>query len=313
MTAGQESIQAPSHAEAGTGLLYGVFAYLIWGFFPVYFKAFGSVPSLQIVSHRIAWSVVFLMLLSMRPGRFGALRTALTDRRSLLILVSTAILIAINWLVFIIAVGHAQVLQSSLGYFITPFVSVLLGLVFLKEQLRRLQLAALILAAIGVVTLTVRYGSIPWTALILATTFGSYGLLRKVVRTDALAGLTVETILLAPLACAYLVYAAWRGEGAFLQSGLTIDLLLVLAGVVTAVPLLLFAAAARRLRLATIGFLQYITPTMHFLLAVVVYHEPFTSAHLASFLFIWAGLLLYSWDAWRALSVQRQQSGTGRA
>jgi chloramphenicol-sensitive protein RarD len=312
MMAGRDEPRAPSQAEAGTGLLYGVLAYLIWGFFPVYFKAFGSVPPLQIVSHRIAWSVVFLLLLSLRPGRWGAIRTALSDRRSLLILVTTALLIATNWLVFIIAVGHAQVLQSSLGYFITPFVSVLLGLLFLKEQLRRLQLVALSLAAIGVITLTVRYGGIPWTALILATTFGSYGLLRKVVKADALAGLTVETILLAPLACGFLLYAAWRGEGAFLFSGLTVDLLLVSAGVVTAVPLLLFAAAARRLRLATIGFLQYITPTMHFLLAVIVYGEPFTSAHLASFLCIWAGLVVYSWDAWRALSAQRQQAGSGR-
>lgn len=305
--------QHTSHAEAGTGLLYGVVAYLIWGSFPVYFKAFGSVPALQIVSHRIVWSVVFLMLLSLRPGRWNDLRMAVTDRRSLLILVSTAILIATNWLVFIIAVGHGQVLQSSLGYFITPFVSVLLGRVFLKEQLRRLQLVALLLAAIGVITLTLRYGSIPWTALILAATFGSYGLLRKVVTTDALAGLTVETILLAPFAVAYLLFANWAGDGAFLAGGLTIDLLLMSAGVVTAVPLLLFAAAARRLRLATIGFLQYITPTMHFLLAVVVYNEPFSSAHLTSFVCIWMGLVCYSWDAWRALAAQRLQTGTPAA
>ena len=305
----QKEIQSPSHADAGTGLLYGVCAYLIWGCFPVYFKAFGSIPALQIVSHRIVWSVVFLMLLSLRPGRWNAVRTALSDRRSLLILLSTAVLIATNWLVFIIAVGHGEVLQSSLGYFITPFVSVLLGLVFLKEQLRRLQLVALLLAATGVITLTIRYGSIPWTALILAVTFGSYGLLRKVVKTDALAGLTVETIVLGPFACAFLLLADWRGEGAFLAGGTGVDLLLMSAGVVTAVPLLLFAAAARRLRLATIGFLQYITPTMHFLLAVLVYGEPFSPAHLASFLCIWAGLICYSWDAWRALSAQRQQTG----
>ena len=299
----------PSHAEAGSGLLYGVSAYLIWGFFPVYFKAFGAIPALQIVSHRIVWSVVFLLLLSFRPGRRDDIRRAMSDRRSLLILVTTAILIATNWLVFIIAVGHAQVLQSSLGYFITPFVSVLLGLVFLKERLRRLQLVSLLLAATGVVTLTLRYGSIPWSALTLAITFGSYGLLRKVVRTDALAGLTVETILLAPLAGSYLLFAAWRGEGAFLAGDLKLNLLLLSAGVVTAVPLLLFAAAARRLRLATIGFLQYITPTLHFLLAVMVYGEPFSSAHLTSFMFIWAGLLCYSWDAWRALSAQRLRKG----
>jgi chloramphenicol-sensitive protein RarD len=302
----RDQLQQPSHAEAGTGLLYGLSAYLIWGCFPVYFKAFGNVPALQVVSHRIVWSVVFLMLLSLRPGRWNDLRIAMTDRRSLLILVTTAVLIATNWLVFIIAVGHGQVLQSSLGYFITPFVSVLLGLIFLKEQLRRLQLIALFLAAVGVITLTVRYGSIPWSALILAVTFGSYGLLRKVVTTDALAGLTVETVLLAPLASAYLLYASWNGEGAFLAGDITVSLLLLSAGVATAVPLLLFAAAARRLRLATVGFLQYITPTMHFLLAVVVYNEPFTSAHLTSFLCIWAGLAFYSWDAWRALCAQRE-------
>jgi chloramphenicol-sensitive protein RarD len=305
MTVMRDELQNPSHAEAGTGLLYGLFAYLIWGCFPAYFKAFGSVPALQVVSHRIVWSVVFLTMLSLRPGRWNDLRVAMTDRRSLLILMTTAILIATNWLVFIIAVGHGQVLQSSLGYFITPFVSVLLGLTFLKEQLRRLQLIALLLAAAGVITLTLQYGSIPWSALILAVTFGSYGLLRKVVTTDALAGLTVETVLLAPLACAYLIYASWRGDGAFLTGDIQINLLLMSAGVATAVPLLLFAAAARRLRLATIGFLQYITPTMHFLLAVVVYNEPFTFAHLTSFLCIWAGLACYSWDAWRALCAQR--------
>lgn len=309
MTTGEH--RNTSHAEAGTGLLYGVCAYLIWGFFPVYFKAFGAVPALQVVSHRIVWSLVFLLLLSFRPGRWHDIRQAMTDRRSLLLLVTTAILIATNWLVFIIAVGHAQVLQSSLGYFITPFVSVLLGMIFLKEQLRRLQMVSLFLAAAGVISLTIRYGSIPWSALILAVTFGSYGLLRKVVTTDALAGLTVETVVLAPVACTYLIVVAWRGEGAFLVEGFKINLLLVSAGVATAVPLLLFAAAARRLRLATIGFLQYITPTMHFLLAVAVYNEPFSSAHLTSFLCIWAGLACYSWDAWRALSAQRIQTGPG--
>lgn len=297
----------PSHADPGKGLLYGVCAYLIWGFFPVYFKAFGTVPALQIVSHRIVWSLVFLLFLSFRPGRWRDIRLALTDRRSLLLLVTTAILIATNWLVFIIAVGHAQVLQSSLGYFITPFVSVLLGMIFLKEQLRRLQLVSLLLAAIGVISLTIRYGSIPWSALILALTFGSYGLLRKVVKTEALAGLTVETFVLAPVACAYLSLVAWQGEGAFLMEGFKMDLLLMSAGIATAVPLLLFAAAARMLKLATIGFLQYITPTLHFLLAVVVYDEPFSSAHLTSFLCIWAGLACYSWDAWRALNAQRMR------
>ncbi len=297
----------PSHAEAGTGLIYGICAYLIWGFFPVFFKAIGAVPALQIVSHRIVWSAVLLLLLSCTRKRRMAVREALTDRRSLLILVTTALLIATNWLVFIIAVGHGQVLQSSLGYFITPFVSVLLGRIILKERLRRLQLISLLLAAAGVLSLTIRYGSFPWTALLLAVTFGSYGLLRKVVRTEALAGLTVETLLLAPLAGGYLLVVARQGQAAFPAAGMQTSLLLMAAGVVTAVPLLLFAAAARRLKMATVGFLQYITPTLHFLLAVLVYGEAFTSAHLVSFLLIWTGLICYSWDAWRALAAQRRR------
>ncbi|NVN89412.1 MAG: EamA family transporter RarD [Desulfuromonadales bacterium] len=305
------SLPHSSHGEAGTGLLYGLCAYLVWGFFPVYFKAFGTIPSLQIVSHRILWSVIFLMLLSFRPGRWDDIRRAVTDRRSLLTLLASSILIATNWLVFIIVVGHGQVLQSSLGYFVTPFVSVLLGMIFLKEQLRPLQLISLLMAAAGVITLAIGYGSIPWSALILALTFGSYGLLRKVVRTDALAGLTVETCILVPIAGAYLLVIGVRGEGAFLSRGVGTDLLLMSAGVVTAVPLLLFAAAARRLKLATIGFLQYITPTLHFLLAVAVYGEPFSTTHLTSFLCIWGGLVCYSWDAWRAVDAQRTQTGSG--
>jgi chloramphenicol-sensitive protein RarD len=297
--------EAPSHEEAAKGLLFGLSSYLIWGFFPAYFKLFGEVPSLEIVSHRIVWSFVFLMLLSFAPGRWRDIRTALSDRRSFLILLTSSILIGTNWLVFILAVEHKQVLQSSLGYFITPFVSVLLGILFLSEKLRRLQMFALLLAAIGVINLAVRYGEIPWTALILALTFGSYGLLRKIVKTDALAGLSVETIILGPAALLYLVYSASNNSGAFFSGGLTISLLLMSSGVITAFPLLLFAAATRRLKMSTIGFLQYITPTLHFLLAVMVYDEPFSAVHLASFLFIWSGLICYSFDAWRALKRQR--------
>jgi len=308
MTTSSNQHSSVNNTEAATGLLYGLSAYLVWGFFPLYFKAFGTISSFQIVSHRIVWSFVFLMFLSISPGRWDDIRNAMSNRRSLLLLISSALLIAINWLVFIIAVGHGQVLQSSLGYFITPFVSVLLGMIFFKERLRRLQIVALLLAATGVITLTVRYGTFPWTALILAITFGSYGLLRKIVKTDALPGLTVETILLAPVAAGYLFYTGWTGEGVFLAKGWKIDLLLMSAGAVTAVPLLLFAAAARRLKLATIGFLQYITPTIHFLLAVLLYNEFFSSVHLISFIFIWTGLLFYSLDAWFALAAQRNQT-----
>jgi chloramphenicol-sensitive protein RarD len=210
--------------------------------------------------------------------------------------VTTALLIATNWLVFIIAVNHADVLQSSLGYFMTPFVSVILGVTQLKERLRRMQTAALSLAFIGVALITVHQSGPPWAALTLAVTFGTYGLLRKVAGVDALTGLAVETFLLAPIAVGYLAYTEWHGAGHFGHAPEIIAVLLICSGLVTSLPLLLFAAAARRLRLATIGFLQYITPTLHFLVAVALYHEPFTMANLASFGFIWLGLLFYSLD-----------------
>lgn len=295
----------PENHAAGAGLGYGVLAYLIWGFFPVYFKSLVTVPALQVVAHRIAWSVLFLGLLIVVRGRMADVRAALKDRRSLVILMVTALLIATNWLVFILAVGHAQVIQSSLGYFITPFVSVTLGMVFLHEHLRRLQLFSLLLAASGVLLLTLQYGRVPWAALTLALTFGSYGLLRKIVAVDALAGLMVETLLLAPVAIGYLLFVASDGAGAFPSAGLQISVLLMLAGVVTAIPLLLFASAARCLRLATIGFLQYLTPTLHFLLAVLAYGEPFTVHHLFSFALIWSGLACYSVDAWLAMRTYR--------
>lgn len=294
--------------RAATGLGYGILAYLIWGFFPVYFKALAGVPPLQVVCHRIVWSVLFLWLIIAWRGRWGAIRDALHDRRAVALLIVSALLIATNWLVFIIAVGHAQVIQSSLGYFITPFVSVLLGFLFFQERLRRLQLVSLLLAAVGVLLLTIQYGRFPWVAMVLALTFGSYGLIRKIVTVDSLTGLTVETLLLGPAALGYLVFVSWHGTGSFPAQGPQTVTLLVLSGVATAVPLLLFASAARLLRLATIGFLQYLTPTLHFLLAVLLYREPFTRAHLFSFLLIWSGLCCYSYDAWRGMREARQGS-----
>ena len=291
--------------EAAAGLGYGIVAYLIWGFFPVYFKALATVPPLQVVCHRIVWSVLFLWIIIGWRGKWRDLWDAFRNRKALTLLTFSALLIATNWLVFIIAVGHAQVIQSSLGYFMTPFISVLLGVIFLQERLRRLQMISLLLAAVGVLLLTIQYGQVPWVAIMLALTFGSYGLVRKVVAVDSLTGLTVETLLLGPMALGYLIFVFWRGSNAFPVQGAQTSALLALSGVATAVPLLLFASAARRLRLATIGFLQYITPTLHFLLAVLLYKEPFTRAHLASFLFIWGGLCCYSYDAWRGVQADR--------
>lgn len=294
--------------KGAAGLAYGIPAYLIWGFFPIYFKALSGVPALQVLCHRIVWSVLFLWVIIGVRGRWGMIRDALHNRRALTLLTLSALLIATNWLVFIIAVGHDEVIQSSLGYFMTPFVSVLLGFLFFQERLRRLQLVSLVLAAVGVFLLTFQYGRVPWAALILAVTFGSYGLLRKIVAVDSLTGLTVETLLLGPAALCYLIFVSWQGNGALFTAPAQTATLLVLSGVATAVPLLLFASAARRLRLATIGFLQYITPTLHFLLAVLLYKEPFTPDHLTSFMCIWGGLCCYSYDAWRGVMTARRET-----
>ncbi len=203
--------------------------------------------------------------------------------------------------VYFKAVAHDQVLQASLGYFINPLVNVLLGYMFLRERLRPRQIGSVALASVGVLTLTLSYGHVPWLALTLAGSFAFYGLLRKTANVEALVGLTIETSILAPVALGYLIYVGAKGEGTFRAESIQVDVLLMAAGIVTAVPLIWFTNAARRLRLATLGFLQYLAPTGHFLLAVVAYHEPFTRTHLVSFSCIWAALLIYSLDMRRAL------------
>lgn len=292
------ALPAPSD-PARKGIVLGLSAYLVWGFFPVYFRALAGAAPLEIVAHRIAWSALLLLLLCALRRQGKALCSALGDRRTLLFLSGSTLLIGTNWLVFIYAVERGEVLQSSLGYFINPLVSILLGFAFLGERLNRWQQASLLLAASGVLYLTLHSGQVPWIALILAWSFGLYGLLRKVAQVDALTGLTVETLLLAPLATGYLLWLQAQGEAMFLAGSLRHDLLLPLAGAVTALPLLCFAGAARRLRLATVGFLQYITPTLHFVLAVGLFGEPFSATHLVSFACIWAGLAIYTADALR--------------
>lgn len=282
------------------GVIYGLCAYLCWGFFPVYFKAVKVVPPLEMVAHRIVWSLAFLLVLITWKGAWRSIMELLRRPKCLAALTASTLLIATNWLVFIYAVGVGEVLQSSLGYFINPLVSVLLGFLFLGERLERTQWVSLALASAGVLYFALQLGSWPWISLLLGASFGLYGLIRKALHVEPLVGLTVETLLLAPFALFYLLQLHGKGTGIFLASSTRIDLLIPMAGIVTAVPLLLFAAAARRLRLATIGFLQYITPTLHFLLAVAVYGEKFTHTHLISFLFIWCGLTLYSLHAYRA-------------
>ncbi len=275
-----------------------VAAYLAWGLFPVYFKMVAAVPPVQVLAHRVVWSMAFLAVLVTAQRRWRALASEWTARR-LAVYVATTALISANWLLFIWAVAAGRVLEASLGYFVNPLVSVLLGAAFLRERLTRWQRVAVALAGAGVLALVLRLGSFPWVSLLLALTFGLYGLLRKRAHIDAVLGLLVETLLVTPLAVAYLAVITARGAPAFGPDGWTSALLLLGFGVITPVPLIWFAVAVRTLRLATMGLLQYIAPTCQFVLAVALYHEPFTRAHAAAFTCIWASLALYTWDALR--------------
>jgi len=281
------------------GILLATGAYLIWGLSPIYWKAVGSVPAGQQLAHRILWCALMLGALLSFQRRWPEARAVLRSRRVIwMLLVSTA-LIATNWLTYLWAVATERILEASLGYFINPLVTVLLGMMFLRERLRRSQGVALALATVGVVILTVRLGLVPWISLVLAFSFGFYSLVRKEVQAGPEVGLFVETLLLAPFMVVVLLRAEAAGAGAFGHAGLPMDLLLVAAGAITAVPLLLFTHGARRLPLSTVGFLQYLAPCLQFLLAVAVYGEPFTPSHLAAFLFIWTALAVFTWDSWQ--------------
>lgn len=281
------------------GLAYGIGAYAWWGLVTIYFKAVSQVPAPEILAHRILWSVVLLSLLLRFRGRWGVAIAALRDRRIVIRLIATTALIAANWFTFIWAIANDHVLEASLGYFINPLVNVAFGFVFLHERLRQWQTVSVFLAGSGVCFLTISTGAVPVVSLALAFSFALYGLLRKTARVDALVGLTLETVLLSPLAMGYLLYLLAGGGGAFVTQSRGTDLLLVFSGVITAVPLLWFANAVRRLRLATIGFLQYIAPTGQFLLAVF-YGEELSKPRVIAFLIIWTALAMYSIDSVRA-------------
>ena len=291
--------------KSAAGVGYGVMSFLVWGLLPLYWKALITVPATEVLAHRVIWSLFFVLLLLFYKKQFPVLITTLKHHHSLRVFTESAILIGGNWWLYIWAVNAGHVLETSLGYFINPLVSVLFGFVVLKERLSRGQTFAIILAALGVLNLTINFGTFPWIALTLALTFGIYGLLRKTAPADSLIGLSVETLLLCPIALSFLIAQEIQGDGAFGRSIGSADwnqvALMVGAGVVTACPLLWFAYAARRLKLSTIGFLQYLAPTCQFLLAVFVFKETFTHVHLQSFGLIWAALALLSLESWRQM------------
>ncbi|WP_047983859.1 EamA family transporter RarD [Ornithinibacillus californiensis] len=284
------------------GVVYAVFAYVIWGFLPIYWKIIDAVPASEILAHRIIWSFVFMVFIVLFvrkwPGFIDQCKIILKDKKKLFSITMASIVISLNWLIYIWAVNSDHVLQASLGYYINPLVSILLAIIVLKEKLTKSQTVSVILAGIGVLYLTFSYGVFPWVSIVLAITFALYGLFKKIVDIPAMYGLTIETMIITPIALIYLLFLP---ENTFSSQGaLSIDgLLLMGAGIVTAVPLLLFASGAKRIPLALVGFLQYIAPTLMLLLGVFVYGETFSFEHLISFGFIWLALVIYLGSIYR--------------
>ena len=271
----------------------------MWGLFPIYWKQLETIPAVQLIGHRIAWSFLLVLLLVLSGGQLRKLLGAL-DARTLRTYAVAAVLICTNWYVYVWAVIHGHVVEASLGYFINPLLSVLLGLLLFRERLRLLQWAPIGLAALGVGYLTLHFGSVPWIALVLAATFGLYGAMKKAAPLGSLFGLTVETGLLFIPAVAFLGLSEAQGTGAFLHGPAVLNLMMIGGGIITAVPLLLFAGAASRVPLRTLGLLQYVTPTMQFLLGVFAYHERFTHVSLIGFGLVWLGLALFWLEGLRA-------------
>lgn len=296
------------------GIWSGVAAYALWGFFPIYWKLLQPVPALQLLGHRIGWSFILLMLYILVSRQWDDFRSMAFQRKTIGIYSIAGVLLSVNWLIYVWGVNAGFIVETSLGYFINPLLSVLFGVVFLRERLRPMQWVPVGLAAVGVIYLTVTYGRPPWIALSLAVTFGLYGLVKKLSPLGSVYGLTLETGIVFPLALAYLGSVQFDGAGAFLRGGLRIDFLLVGAGIVTTIPLLMFASAAKQIPLNMVGVLQYLAPTIQFLIGVFIYREPFDHTRLVGFSIVWLALVIFwveSVVAHRALIQAIPEPGEG--
>lgn len=280
------------------GLAFGLVAYALWGAFPLYFALLDAVQPLEVVAHRIIWTLVFMIIVVSIARSWGSVRRAL-NKRTILILLGAAVFISINWLVYVYAVATNQVVQASLGYFINPLISVALGVILLRERLRRLQWVAVAIALIAVAILTISYGSLPWISLTLGISFGMYGLLKKLANVGSTDSLVIETAALTPFALALMGVWEWNGQAAFVLDGWQISVLLILLGPVTALPLLAFGGAATRIPLSTLGVLQYITPILQFSIGVFIFDEAMPGSRWLGFLFVWSALVVFSTDAYR--------------
>jgi chloramphenicol-sensitive protein RarD len=295
---------APAGSHQG-GLPYALAAYGIWGFVPLFFKLLESVPPVEVLAQRIIWSLPLCFLIMVFRRQIGDYLAALRDPRVLRMLLASALLIAVNWLVYIFAIFTDHVLAASLGYYLNPLVNVMLGMLFLGERLGRLQLVAVVIAGIGVAILLAGALDTLWISLTLALSFGFYGLIRKIVPVGSLPGLAIETTLLMPLALAVSGWYLWVGDGRGFGADGSISLLLMAGGIVTAVPLLLFATAARRMSYAALGFAQYLAPTLQFLLGLFAFHEPLKPVQLACFVLIWISIAVFSFDMWKKMRAER--------
>jgi chloramphenicol-sensitive protein RarD len=282
----------PDHKTLGVVASLG--AFVLWGLLVVYWKALQHVSAYEILAHRIVWSLVFTAILLTLYRGWGEVARLLKSRRDAALLCISSLLVGANWLTYIWSVTHGRIVEASLGYYITPLVNVALGVIFLGERLRAVQVVAFLLAGAGVANLLIQQKAVPWIAIVLSVTFGFYGLIRKVATPESLPGLVAETAMLTLPAAGFLIYLAANGSGALGRVDLKTDVLLVGAGLVTAMPLLLFAYGARRISMASVGILQYIGPTCGLLLAVLVYGEPFDSARKTTFALIWVALAVYS-------------------
>lgn len=275
------------------GIFYALGGYFLWGILPIYWKQLHHIPSFQIIPYRVISSLLFLALVLTVRKDWDNFKEAIFNRKSILLFILSGVLLGINWTVYIWAVNANHIVETSLGYFINPLISVALGVLFLREKLRSMQWVPVILAAIGVIYLTVQYGALPWIALVLALAFGFYGLIKKTAPTGGLYSMTVEMAVLCLPAIGYLLFVGSRGEGVLGSADLITWLLLIAAGAITVVPMLLFTAGARNIPLALVGILQYLAPTLQFLIGVLVYKEPFTQTDLIGYGIVWAALILF--------------------
>ncbi|MPW38074.1 EamA family transporter RarD [Vibrio sp. B1Z05] len=278
------------------GVIFAIMAYTMWGISPIYFKALAAVPASEILMHRIIWSFFLLAGLIHFGQGWHCVREVLKNKTKLIYLISSSVLIGLNWLIFIWAINSNHMLEASLGYYINPLVNIILGMIFLKERLRAIQWVAVALAFLGVAIELIAFGSIPYISFALACSFGAYGLLRKKVNLDAQTGLFIETLFLVPLTIIYWVFFANSETSNLLHNSLSLNTLLILAGLVTTAPLLCFTGAATRIKLSTLGFFQYIGPSLMFILAITVYGEHLSINKIITFMFIWVALVIFSYD-----------------